>query len=63
MVNLQGIKVKKMKKRKNNGGFSWLTFLGITAQKRKVSSIFGIPITKTGRNAKLGSLISKLFKW
>lgn len=48
---------------KNKGGFSWLTFFGITAQKRKVSRAIGIPFTKTGRNAKLGSLIMKLFKF
>jgi hypothetical protein len=44
----------------NKGGFSWKTFLGITAQKRKLSRAIGIPFTRTGRNAKLGSMIIKL---
>lgn len=47
----------------NKGGFSWKTFFGITAQKKKISKIIQIPITKSGRKAKLGSLIYKLFKW
>ena len=44
----------------NNGGFSWKTFLGITAQKRKVGKVLGFPLTKSGRNARLGSFIIKL---
>ncbi len=44
----------------NKGGFSWNTFLGITAQKRKMSRATGIPFSSTGRKAKLGSLIMKL---
>ena len=48
--------------RKNNGGFSWKTFLGITAQKRKISKMIGIPLTRQGRDAKLGAWIRKLLK-
>lgn len=44
----------------NRGGFSWKTLLGITAQKRKLSKVIGIPLTKSGRNAKLGSWIIKI---
>lgn len=51
-----------MKRKINNGGFSWLTLFGITAEKRRISRMIGIPFTKSGRNAKLGSLIMKLFK-
>jgi hypothetical protein len=51
-----------MKNKKNNGGFSWLTFLGITAEKRRISKAIGMPMTKSGRNAKIGSWISKIFK-
>ena len=50
-------------KKKNHGGFSWLTFLGITAQKRKISRMTGIPFSSTGRKAKLGSIIMKLLGW
>jgi len=37
--------------------FSWSRFLGITAVKRKVSKTTHIPITKSGRNAKVGNWI------
>lgn len=50
-------------KKRNNGGFSWLTFFGITATKRKISRATGIPFTSSGRKAKLGSMILKLFKF
>jgi hypothetical protein len=46
----------------NRGGFSWKTFFGFTASKRRVSRFTGIPTTKTGRDAKLGAWISKIFK-
>ena len=49
-------------KRKNNGGFSWKTFFGITSQKRKISKIIGMPLTKSGRDAKLGRWIMNLLK-
>ena len=45
----------------NKGGFSWKTFLGITAQKRKIGKALGTPLTQQGRNAKLGRFIMKLF--
>lgn len=46
----------------NKGGFSWKVLLGLSAQKRKASRAIGIPFTKAGRKAKLGSLLMKLFK-
>jgi hypothetical protein len=52
-----------MVKRGNNGGFSWSTFFGISAQKRKISKAIGIPFTKSGQNAKLGAWIMKLLKF
>lgn len=50
-------------KKRNNGGFSWSVFFGLAAEKRKISRIIGIPLTKSGRKAKLGSLIMKIFGW
>lgn len=47
----------------NRGGFSWMTFFGLTAKKRMSSKIIGIPLTKSGRKAKLGSMILKLLNW
>ena len=49
-----------MKKLFNNGGFSWAKFFGLSAQKTKLSKAIGIPLTKTGRDAKLGRTIKKL---
>lgn len=46
----------------NKGGFSWKTFFGLTNEKRKLSKAIGIPLTKSGRNQKLGAMIFKLFK-
>lgn len=46
----------------NKGGFSWKRALGITKAKQKISRATGIPLTKSGRQRKAGSLILKLFK-
>lgn len=51
-----------MKKKFNSGGFSWATFFGLTAQKRKLGKALGMPLTKSGRDAKLGRAIMNLFK-
>lgn len=39
----------------NNGGFSWSRFLGISAQKARVSRKIGVPLTKGGRQRKAGA--------
>lgn len=49
-----------MKKLFNNGGFSWARFFGISAAKSQLSKAIGIPLTKSGRDAKLGRAIRKL---
>jgi hypothetical protein len=46
----------------NRGGFSWKRALGVTNAKRKVSRAIGIPLTKSGRQRKVGGMIWKLFK-
>jgi hypothetical protein len=38
----------------NRGGFSWKRFLGVTKAKQKLSRKIGIPLTKSGRQRKLG---------
>lgn len=38
----------------NRGGFSWSRFLGISAAKGRVSRKIGIPLTRSGRQRKLG---------
>ncbi len=45
----------------NKGGFSWAKFFGLSASKTKLGKALGIPLTKTGRDAKLGRSIKKLF--
>lgn len=45
----------------NKGGFSWKTFLGITNFKRQIARKTGIPMSKTGLEAKIGRTILNLF--
>jgi len=49
----------------NKGGFSWKRFLGITKAKQKLSRTTGIPMSKSGRERKLGAMILRLLfgKW
>lgn len=37
--------------------FSWKRALGITAVQRKISRATGIPLTRSGRRAKLGKFL------
>ena len=47
----------------NKGGFSWKRLVGISNVKTKFAKATGIPTTKTGRQQKLGRIITKgLFK-
>ncbi len=46
--------------RHNYGGFSWNRLLGISAAKLRVSRAIGIPLTRSGRQRKLGSIF---WKW
>jgi len=43
----------------NRGGFSWKRFLGITRIKRNISRKTGIPTSKSGRQQKIGRIVSK----
>ena len=42
----------------NRGGFSWKRFFGVSAAKARISRTIGIPLTKTGRERKLGRIVS-----
>jgi hypothetical protein len=42
----------------NLGGFSWKRAVGISAAKARLSRRIGIPLTKSGRERKLGRMIS-----
>jgi hypothetical protein len=42
----------------NLGGFSWKRAVGISAAKSRLSRRIGIPLTKSGRQRKLGKLVS-----
>lgn len=55
-----------MARKKSNTGIPGLSFslnraLGITSAKRKISKATGIPLTKAGRQRKLGAIILKMF--
>ncbi|MFN3639341.1 MAG: hypothetical protein ACK4UK_00340 [Flavobacterium sp.] len=43
----------------NKGGFSWKRFVGISKVKSNISRKTGIPLTKSGRNQKIGRTVSK----
>ena len=43
----------------NLGGFSWKRLLGISAAKSRISRAIGIPLTKSGRERKLGRVVSR----
>ncbi len=42
----------------NKGGFSWKRLTGITAVKSKVSRATGVPFTKSGRQRKIGGIVT-----
>ena len=44
----------------NKGGFSWRRLLGISETKSKISRAIGIPLTKSGRERKLGAAMGNL---
>lgn len=44
----------------NKGGFSWSRFLGISAYKARISREIGIPLTRSGRQRKLGAFTEKI---
>jgi hypothetical protein len=39
----------------NRGGFSWKRLLGISAAKSRLSRRIGIPLTRSGRQRKMGA--------
>ena len=42
----------------NRGGFSWKRLVGITGMKQKISRRTGIPMTKSGRQRKIGKMMT-----
>jgi hypothetical protein len=44
----------------NKGGFSWSRFLGISGIKSHISRKVGIPLTKSGRDRKVGAALGPL---
>lgn len=40
----------------NKGGFSWKRLTGVTRMKSKISRATGVPLTKSGRQRKIGKL-------
>lgn len=43
----------------NKGGFSWKKLSGYSAAKSNVSRKIGVPLTKSGRNQKVGKIVTK----
>ena len=42
----------------NLGGFSWKRFVGISAAKSRISRSIGIPLTRSGRERKIGRMVT-----
>ena len=42
----------------NSGGFSWKRFTGMSAAKSRISRSIGIPLTKSGREQKIGRIFT-----
>lgn len=42
----------------NKGGFSWKRALGVTKQKQRISRATGIPLTRSGRQRKVGKMMT-----
>lgn len=42
----------------NRGGFSWKRALGITRMKSSISRATGVPLTRSGRERKIGRMIT-----
>ena len=45
----------------NRGGFSWKRFVGLSAEKSRISRAIGIPLTRTGRQRKFGGALGVSF--
>jgi hypothetical protein len=43
----------------NKGGFSWKRFIGISQAKANISRKIGVPLTRSGRNQKIGRIVTK----
>lgn len=46
------------RRKRNLGGFSWRRATGVTRMKSKISRATGIPLTKSGRQRKVGKIIT-----
>lgn len=42
----------------NRGGFSWSRLIGISAAKSRISRAIGIPLTRSGRQQKIGRMVT-----
>jgi len=48
----------------NFGGFSWKRAIGLSAAKARLSNRISIPLARSGRQGKIGALVSRLlFGW
>jgi len=43
----------------NIGGFSWSRFLGVSAAKARISRKIGIPLSRSGRQQKIGRMVTR----
>ena len=43
----------------NIGGFSWMRLIGISAVKARISRKIGIPLSRSGRQQKIGRMVTR----
>ncbi|MBN9376765.1 MAG: hypothetical protein J0H93_00165 [Chlamydiales bacterium] len=43
----------------NRGGFSWKRFFGVSAAQARLSRKIGIPLSRSGRQRKIGAAVEK----
>ena len=48
------------RRRKYGFSFSWKRLLGISGAKNRISRKIGVPLTRSGRDRKIGRAITKL---
>ena len=42
----------------NKGGFSWKRLVGVTRVKSSISRAIGVPLTRSGRQRKIGRIVT-----
>jgi hypothetical protein len=50
--------MRRARETMNKGGFSWKRLTGVTRAKQRISRATGVPLTKSGRQRKVGKMVT-----